>query len=140
MNSKKIVAGLFFIVGMVQINAEELLRTEKTWEGADIKYPTGAPQVTSIKLNIAEGELTPFHCHPVPTIGYVLHGDLEVETKDGKKKMLHKGESVVEVLRTVHRGRAIGGPVEIVVFYIGTTSMPHTVLPENDPNHEYCDG
>lgn len=140
MNSKKIVAGLFFIVGMAHINAEELLRTEKTWEGADIKYPTGAPQVTSIKLNIAEGELTPFHCHPVPTIGYVLHGDLEVETKDGKKKMLHKGESVVEVLRTVHRGRAIGGPVEIVVFYIGTTSMPHTVLPENDPNHEYCDG
>ena len=140
MNSKKIVAGLFFIVGMAQINAEELLRTEKTWEGADIKYPTAAPEVTSIKLNIAEGELTPFHCHPVPTIGYVLHGDLEVETKDGKKKMLHKGESVVEVLRTVHRGRAIGGPVEIVVFYIGTTSMPHTVLPENDPNHEYCDG
>ena len=109
MNSKKIVAGLFFIVGMAHINAEELLRTEKTWEGADIKYPTGAPEVTSIKLNIAEGELTPFHCHPVPTIGYVLHGDLEVETKDGKKKMLHKGESVVEVLRTVHRGRAIGG-------------------------------
>lgn len=140
MNSKKIVAGLFFIVGMAHINAEELLRTEKTWEGADIKYPTGAPEVTSIKLNIAERELTPFHCHPVPTIGYVLHGDLEVETKDGKKKMLHKGESVVEVLRTVHRGRAIGGPVEIVVFYIGTTSMPHTVLPENDPDHEYCDG
>ncbi len=140
MNSKKIVAGLFFIVGMAHINAEELLRTEKTWEGADIKYPTGAPEVTSIKLNIAEGELTPFHCHPVPTIGYVLHGDLEVETKDGRKKMLHKGESVVEVLRTVHRGRAIGGPVEIVVFYIGTMSMPHTVLPENDPDHEYCDG
>ncbi|MDB4529242.1 cupin domain-containing protein, partial [Pseudomonadales bacterium] len=102
--------------------------------------PTGTPEVTSIKLNIAEGELTPFHCHPVPTVGYVLQGDLEVETKDGKKKMLHKGESVVEVLRTVHRGRAVGGPVEIVVFYIGVASMPHTVLPENDPDHEYCDG
>lgn len=63
-----------------------------------------------------------------------------METKDGKKKMLHKGESVVEVLRTVHRGRAVGGPVEIVVFYIGAASMPHTVLPENDPDHEYCDG
>ncbi len=140
MNSKKIVAGLFFIIGIAQINAQELLRTEKTWEGANIKYPTGAAEVTSIKLNIAEGEVTPFHCHPVPTIGYVLHGDLEVETKGGKKKILHKGESVVEVLRTVHRGRAIGGPVEVVVFYVGTTSMPHTVLPENDPDHEYCDG
>ena len=125
---------------MAQLNAEELLRTEQTWEGADIEYPTGTPEVTSIKLNIAEGELTPFHCHPVPTIGYVLQGDLEVETKEGKKKMLHKGESVVEVLRTVHRGRAVGGPVEILVFYIGAASMPHTVLPENDPDHEYCDG
>mgnify|MGYP001065729596 FL=1 len=136
----KIIASFFVVVSMAQLNAEELLRTEQTWEGADIEYPTGTPEVTSIKLNIAEGELTPFHCHPVPTIGYVLQGDLEVETKDGKKKMLHKGESVVEVLRTVHRGRAVGGPVEIVVFYIGAASMPHTVLPENDPDHEYCDG
>ena len=54
--------------------------------------------------------------------------------------MLHKGESVVEVLRRAHRARAIGGPVEIVVFYIGATSMPHTVFPENDLDHEYCDG
>lgn len=136
----KIIASFFVVVSMAQLNAEELLRTEQTWEGADIEYPTGTPEVTSIKLNIAEGELTPFHCHPVPTIGYVLQGDLEVETKEGKKKMLHKGESVVEVLRTVHRGRAVGGPVEIVVFYIGAASMPHTVLPENDPDHEYCDG
>ncbi|MDA7687653.1 cupin domain-containing protein [Pseudomonadales bacterium] len=140
MNVKKIIASFVVVVSMAQLNAEELLRTEQTWEGADIEYPTGTPEVTSIKLNIAEGELTPFHCHPVPTVGYVLQGDLEVETKDGKKKMLHKGESVVEVLRTVHRGRAVGGPVEIVVFYIGVTSMPHTVLPENDPDHEYCDG
>ena len=136
----KIIASFFVVVSMAQLNAEELLRTEQTWEGADIEYPTGTPEVTSIKLNIAEGELTPFHCHPVPTIGYVLQGDLEVETKDGKKKMLHKGESVVEVLRTVHRGRAVGGPVEIVVFYIGAASMPHTVRPENVPDHEYCDG
>ena len=136
----KIIASFFVVVSMAQLNAEELLRTEQTWEGTDIVYPTGTPEVTSIKLNIAEGELTPFHCHPVPTIGYVLQGDLEVETKEGKKKMLHKGESVVEVLRTVHRGRAVGGPVEIVVFYIGAASMPHTVLPENDPDHEYCDG
>lgn len=90
-HGKKIVEGLFFIVGMAQLNAEELLRTEKTWEGADIKYPPGASEVTSIKLNIAEGECTPFHCHPGPTIGYVLHGNLEVETKKGKKKMLHEG-------------------------------------------------
>ena len=68
----KIIASFFVVVSMAQLNAEELLRTEQTWEGADIEYPTGTPEVTSIKLNIAEGELTPFHCHPVPTIGYVL--------------------------------------------------------------------
>jgi len=79
-----------------------------------------------------------FHCHPVPTLGYILKGDLVIETKNGNKVTLKEGESLVEVMRTIHRGRAINGPVEIIVFYTGATTMPNTVLPENDLNREYC--
>ena len=82
--------------------------------------------------------MTKFHCHPVPTLGYILKGNLVVETKDGNKITLREGESIVEVMRTIHRGRAINGAVEIIVFYAGSTIMPNTVLPENDQDREYC--
>lgn len=118
--------------------ASELLKTTHTWEGGEILYPQGNAEVTSVKLKISAGEVTAFHCHPVPTLGYILKGTVEVETKDGNKKILKEGESIVEVLRTVHRGKAIGGSVEIVVFYAGTTDIPNTVLPGNDEEHVYC--
>ena len=117
----------------------ELLKTATTWEGETIRYPLGEAEVTSVRLKIAEGETTQFHCHPVPTLGYILAGTVEVETKHGKKKLIKEGESVIEVLRTVHRGKAIGGPVEIIVFYAGATDIPNTVFPENDQQHQYCD-
>jgi len=118
--------------------SDELLKTTTTWEGAAIAYPDGQAEVTSMILKIAAGETTQFHCHPVPTLGYILKGTVEVETRDGKKKVLREGDPAVEVLRTVHRGKALDGPVEILVFYAGATGIPNTVLPENDPDHVYC--
>ena len=129
----------FFMVLTASAQAEELLKTTSTWEGGDIVYPVGKAEVTSVKLIIAENEVTPFHCHPVPTMGYILKGSLEVETKSGQKKLLHEGESIVEVLRTVHRGKAIDGDVEIIVFYAGSTAMPNTVIAADDSENEYCD-
>jgi quercetin dioxygenase-like cupin family protein len=118
--------------------AEERLKTQTSWDGGIIYYPQGQVEITSVKLHIEENQVTKFHCHPVPTLGYILKGDLVVETKDGNKITLKEGESIVEVMRTIHRGRAINGPVEIIVFYAGSTTMPNTVLPENDLDREYC--
>jgi quercetin dioxygenase-like cupin family protein len=116
----------------------ELLSTTTTWEGEQIVYPEGEAQITSVLLKIAEGEVTPFHCHPVPTLGYILKGKIEVETQSGETSVFSEGESVVEVLGTLHRGKALGGPVEIVVFYAGSTAVPNTVLPGDDPDSELC--
>ena len=118
--------------------SKDLIKTTTTWEGEKISYPKGQAKITSQKLSIKEGEVTKFHCHPVPTFGYILKGKVEVETKDGKTITFSEGESAVEVLRTVHRGKAVDGPVEIIVFYAGSSSMPNTVLPENDKNNTYC--
>jgi len=118
--------------------AEELLKSQTSWDGGAINYPKGQIEITSEILRIEENQVTQFHCHPVPTLGYVLQGKVEVEIKDGKKIVLTEGESAVEVMRTIHRGRAIDGPVEIVVFYAGSTTLPTTVLPENDINKEHC--
>ena len=122
------------------VMAEELLKTTESWDGGEIAYPKGQAEITSVKMRFEAGESIPFHCHPVPTLGYILEGTLEVETKDGSKTILKKGDSAVEVMKTVHRGTAIDGPVEIVVFYAGATHLPTTVFPEKDPKHEFCKG
>jgi len=144
--TRKYFMGIFKILALLFLNpfitaayADVLLETSSTWEGGKIIYPKGEPQITSLILTIDEGEVTQFHCHPVPTLGYILQGSLEVETKSGKKARFNKGESVVEVMRTVHRGHAVNGPVEVVVFYVGEHSTPNTVLPGNDPESIYCD-
>ena len=98
------------------VSAEELLKTQTSWDGEGISYPQGQPKITSVKLRIEENQVTKFHCHPVPTLGIFLQGDVEVETINGKKIILKEGKSAVEVMRTIHRGRAINGPVEIIVF------------------------
>ena len=130
---------LFFLNACIfPAYGETILKTSTTWEGDKIVYPQGEPEITSVILKIKEGEVTKFHCHPVPTLGYILKGSLEVETKAGNKTRFNQGDSLVEVMKTVHRGTAIGGDAEAVVFYVGEKSMPNTVLTENDPNFMYC--
>lgn len=127
------------ISGCVQTHGDGvLLKTSTSWDGGRIAYPVGDPEVTSVILKIAAGEQTPFHCHPVPTLGYVLKGIAEVETHSGKKIVLEPGDAAVEVMRTAHRGRALSGDVEILVFYAGASAVPNTVFPADDPGHEYC--
>lgn len=116
-----------------------LLRTGADWAGSDIVYPAGDAEVTAVILRIEEGETPPFHCHPVPTFGYVLRGVVEVQMRDGRTAVFREGQAVVEVMRSVHRGRALEAPVEILVFYAGAAEMPTTVLPEDDPQGAYCD-
>lgn len=120
------------------LHAEPILQATTSWDGGEISYPEGQAEITSVILRINEGDKPPFHCHPVPTMGYALKGVVEVETREGKKVVVKAGEPLVEVMRTVHRGVALEGPAEIVVFYAGAEGVPVTVLPENDPDGKYC--
>ena len=132
---------MLFILGSVSVSvsATELLRSSESWNGGVFQYPKGKAKITSVKLKLENGQETPFHCHPIPTMGYVLKGKIEVTTKKGDKAVFSEGESVVEVMRTLHKGRALGGPVEIVVFYAGDTNTPNTIFPEDDVESKYCD-
>ena len=65
-------------------------------------------------------------------MGYILRGTLEVETISGKTQRFDAGSSVVEVMKTSHRGRAVNGPVEVIVFYAGAVGIPTTVFPNGD--------
>jgi quercetin dioxygenase-like cupin family protein len=131
---------LVLFLSVQGVYSQELVKSKTSWDGGEISYPPGRAEITSMKIMIKRDEVTKFHCHPVPTLAYVVSGTIEVETKDGNKIQFHQGESLVEVMRTVHRGKAVDGEVEIVVFYAGSVLMPNTVLPENDSMNQYCNG
>lgn len=130
-----LVAALFVPAGLV---AEPLLQSTRSWDGGAIAYPDGNAEITAILLRLEEGAQPAFHCHPVPTMGYVLSGRAVIETADGKTHAIGPGEALVEVMDTVHRGRAVGGPAEIVVFYAGAEGVPVTVFPQDDSDGRHC--
>ncbi|MEM9256713.1 MAG: cupin domain-containing protein [Pseudomonadota bacterium] len=120
------------------VQGKDLLSATRSWDGGEFEYPQGQPEVSSAILRIDEGQKLPFHCHPVPTMGYVLNGTVEVETRDGRKARFSAGDAVVEVMSTVHRGKAIDGPVEVVVFYAGAVGVPNTVVADSPEGLQYC--
>lgn len=70
-------------------------------------------------------------------MGYVLRGTIEVTTGDGTTARFEAGQSTVEVMNTAHRGIAIGGPVDIIVFFAGAKGLPNTITPDGD-EHGRC--
>lgn len=79
-------------------------------------------------VEIAPGAETGWHMHPVPSIGWMLQGSLDVSLKDGQIKHLHAGDALAEVVDTLHNGRNVGNdPVKIIVFYAGAVGSAVTV-------------
>ena len=129
---------IFLSVVSFRNSAQELLKTQTSWDGGKIEYPQGQAEITSHRLTITPQTDMPFHCHPVPTQGHILSGELLVETLAGKTTILKAGESVVEVMKTLHKGKALKGDVELVVFYAGAKDVPNTVLQDSPLSTQYC--
>ena len=110
---------------------KELLKTTTSWNGGSFAYPQGKAEITIVNIKLADGESAPMHCHPIPTAGYILKGKIEVVLKSGESQKFHKGDAVMEVSHTIHTGKAIDGPVELLVFYAGAVGIPHTGLPDS---------
>ena len=138
MTRKQTISIIFIVLTSSIIYAETLLKSTTSWDGGEIYYPDGNAEITSFILKLEEGQEVPYHCHPVPTMGYVLNGSVEVETANGDKIIFKEGESAVEVMKTVHRGLAVDGPAEIVVFYAGAEGVPNTVMMDDEKAEVYC--
>lgn len=118
---------------------EQLLKSEQSWNGDNFSYLAGKPEITSVKLTLQQGKDAPFHCHPVPTMGFIAKGKVLLETPDGKSAEYSEGQSVVEVMQKLHRGKALSEEAEIIVFYAGVKDIPNTVFPEDKENFKrYC--
>ncbi|MFO2463100.1 cupin domain-containing protein [Pseudomonas sp. 15FMM2] len=108
------------------IEKEVLLERSESWDGAPYKaYPAGPPQLTLIRLKIPAHTQLPWHTHPMPNAAYIVSGELTVETrKSGATRTLRQGQTLAEMVGTEHRGITAETPVELLVFYAGSTGMP----------------
>jgi len=116
------------IEGSDAVVATPILKTTETWYGQEIVYPAGVAEVSGVVVEMAPGAETGWHQHPVPSVGYVMEGELEVRFKNGEVRLLHAGESAAEAINIMHNGVNIGDvPVKLVIFYMGTPGIELTV-------------
>ncbi|MDP2904182.1 MAG: cupin domain-containing protein, partial [Methylovulum sp.] len=128
-----IFLALWFPFGALALNGDkpkviQLIKTTHSWDGKQIVYPPGQPEITGLLIEIAPGKETGWHLHPLPSFAFILEGTLEVMLKDGKIKRLQAGDPLVEVVNTPHNGRNVGTtPLKIMVFYAGAVGQKLTL-------------
>lgn len=112
------------------IQVVKLAETSKSWNGDDLpNYPQGKPRITVLKITIPPKTKLHKHYHPIINSGIVLKGELKVVDINNNSLILREGDVIVELVNKIHYGINEGKkPVEIVVFYSGTTNLPITVL------------
>jgi quercetin dioxygenase-like cupin family protein len=117
---------------------ELLLQTSQSWNGKPYThYPTGQPQLTTIKLTIEPHTALPWHTHPFPNVVYVLSGSLTLHDKaSGKTQVVHQGQAVGESVDDVHRGESGDEPTVLLITYAGTQGVP-TSIPAKGEKAEY---
>jgi quercetin dioxygenase-like cupin family protein len=107
------------------VQFEPLMQSTSSWDGAPYKaYPTGQPQLSVVKVTLAPHTTMKWHTHAVPNAGYVLSGEVTVESKDGAKKHFTAGQVIPETVDIVHRGVSGDQPTVLIVFYAGTPGVP----------------
>jgi quercetin dioxygenase-like cupin family protein len=117
------------------VKVTSLLKTTSGWDGKQIVYPEGQAEMTALLVEIAPGESTGWHQHPVPSFGFLLEGTLEITLMDGRVKRMEPGEALSEVTDTMHIGRVLSKtPVKIVVFYAGAIGKALTINQPNSAN------
>jgi quercetin dioxygenase-like cupin family protein len=117
---------------------EILLQTTHSWNGQPYThYPTGQPQLTTIKLTIDPHTALPWHTHPFPNVVYVLSGTLTLHDKaSGKTRVVQQGEAVGESVDDIHRGESGDEPTVLIITYVGTPGVP-TSVPAKGEKAEY---
>ena len=104
-----------------KVESTELIRTSQSWDGVELPdYFQGRPELVAVKLG--------WH-HPVAmNYGVLGQGELTIIGQDGKTKVVHEGEAVVEMVGTVHHGENRGTkPVILYMFYLSQKDLPLAV-------------
>lgn len=118
------------------VKVEELANSTKMWDGRTLpNYPDGQPKLKILRIQVPSGVTLPWHYHPVINAAFILRGTLELKLQDGTRKIYRQGDALIEVVNTIHSGKALGETdVDLVVFYAGEKAMPTTILADPESN------
>ena len=112
-----------------------LLQTAANSVGQPIAYPQGGtPEVTAFLFEMAPGEETGWHQHPVPLLGYILEGQITILQASGEKRTVRAGGVSLESVGVLHNGINDGTvPVKMIVFAAGLKDVPMTIDKKDQP-------
>ena len=112
-----------------KVTKEELIRTSQSWDGVELPdYFQGRPELVAVKYVFPAGQKLGWHHHPVINYGVLVQGELTIIGQDGKEKVVHEGEAVVEMVNTIHHGENRGTkPVILYMFYLSQKDLPLAV-------------
>jgi D-alanyl-D-alanine dipeptidase len=109
-------------------SADVLLQARRTTTGEPLAWPGGTAEVTAQIVTIAPGQTTGWHRHGVPTFGYILAGELEVEYDGIGRRVLKEGDNLMEAMKTAHNAVNLGTePVRILAVFMGAAGKPTTM-------------
>ena len=111
------------------VSSEELIRTSQSWDGVELPdYLQGRPELVAVKYVFPAGQKLGWHHHPVMNYGVLVQGELTIIGQDGKEKVVHEGEAVVEMVGTIHHGENRGTKdVILYMFYLSQKDLPLAV-------------
>ena len=112
-----------------QVEKTELASTDRSWDGVELpEYLKGRPELVAMKYVFPAGQKLGWHLHPVINFGVLVEGELTIIGQDGKEKVVHEGEVIVEMVNSVHRGENRGKkPVVLYMFYLSQKDQPLSV-------------
>ena len=120
-----------------KVETEELIRTSQSWDGVELPdYFEGRPELVAVKYVFPPGMKLGWHHHVAMNYGVLVQGELTIIGQDGKTKVVHEGEAVVEMVGTIHHGENRGTkPVILYMFYLSQKDLPlavqHPEIPMN---------
>ena len=114
---------------MENVATTELFRTSQSWDGALLPdYLQGRPELVAVKYVFPAGCKLGWHHHEVMNFGVLAQGELTIVAHDGTEKTIHEGETVVEMVGTVHHGENRGPrPAILYMFYLSQPGLPLAV-------------
>ena len=112
-----------------KVESTELIRTSQSWDGVELPdYFQGRPELVAVKYVFPAGQKLGWHHHVAMNYGVLVQGELTIIGQDGKTKVVHEGEAVVEMVGTVHHGENRGTkPVILYMFYLSQKDLPLAV-------------
>ena len=91
-------------------------------------YFQGRPELVAVKYVFPAGQKLGWHHHVAMNYGVLVQGELTIIGQDGKTKVVHEGEAVVEMVGTIHHGENRGTKDCILyMFYLSQKDLPLAV-------------